>query len=208
MNIKKLTGVITMGLLLTACNKANDNTAVNNANDKTENNTKVESNVTDNTAASTNDKVATSNAGIDYTSDSLYANPNVKLTAKEAADVLITKYPNAKIKDISFDVTSFEYEVTGIDGTTEYELEINPETGDIIRESQESENEKFFLSDEQILKVEKLLEVAVNHSGDTFKVTEYDISFDDGICELEIELKNADGAKVEYKYNVDTESAI
>ena len=39
MNIKKLTGVITMGLLLTACNKANDNAAVNNANDKTENNT-------------------------------------------------------------------------------------------------------------------------------------------------------------------------
>lgn len=208
MNIKKLTGIITMGLLLTACNKANDNAAVNNANDMKENNTKVESNVTNNTAASTNDKVATSNAGIDYTSDSLYANPNVKLTAKEAADVLLAKYPNAKIKDISFDVDSFEYEVTGIDGTTEYELEINPETGDIIRESQENENEKLFLSDEQILKVEKLLEIAVNHSGNAFKVTEYDISFDDGICELEIELKNADGAKVEYKYDVDTETAI
>lgn len=205
MNIKKLTGVITMGLLLTACNKANDNAAVNNANDKTENNTQVESNV--NNASKTTNNKAQAN-GIDYTSDSLYANPNVKLTAKEAADVLLAKYPNAKIKDISFDVDSFEYEVTGVDGTTEYELEINPETGDIIRESQESENEKLFLSDEQLLKVEKLLEIAVNHSGDTFKVTEYDISFDDGICELEIELKNADDAKVEYKYNVDTEAAI
>lgn len=205
MNIKKLTGVITMGLLLTACNKANDNAAVNNANDMKENNTKVESNVT-NTSKTTNNKTQAN--GIDYTSDSLYANPNVKLTAKEAADVLLAKYPNAKIKDISFDVDSFEYEVTGIDGTTECELEINPETGDIIRESQENENEKLFLSDEQILKVEKLLEIAVNHSGNAFKVTEYDISFDDGICELEIELKNADGAKVEYKYDVDTETAI
>lgn len=205
MNIKKLTGVITMGLLLTACNKANDNATVNNANDMKENNTKVESNV-NNTSKTTNN-VAQAN-GIDYASDSLYANPNVKLTAKEAADVLLAKYPNAKIKDISFDVDSFEYEVTGIDGTTEYELEINPETGDIIRESQENENEKLFLSDEQILKVEKLLEIAVNHSGNAFKVTEYDISFDDGICELEIELKNADGAQVEYKYDVDTETAI
>lgn len=205
MNIKKLTGVITMGLLLTACNKANDNAAVNNANDIKENNTKVESNV-NNTSKTTNNKTQAN--GIDYTSDSLYANPNVKLTAKEAADVLLAKYPNAKIKDISFDVDSFEYEVTGIDGTTEYELEINPETGDIIRESQENENEKLFLSDEQILKVEKLLEIAVNHSGNAFKVTEYDISFDDGICELEIELKNADGAQVEYKYDVDTETAI
>ena len=205
MNIKKLTGVITMGLLLTACNKANDNATVNNANDMKENNTKVESNV-NTTSKTTNNKTQAN--GIDYTSDSLYANPNVKLTAKEAADVLLAKYPNAKIKDISFDVDSFEYEVTGIDGTTEYELEINPETGDIIRESQENENEKLFLSDEQILKVEKLLEIAVNHSGNAFKVTEYDISFDDGICELEIELKNADGAQVEYKYNVDTETAI
>ncbi|WP_019131907.1 PepSY domain-containing protein [Peptoniphilus obesi] len=208
MNIKKLTGVITMGLLLTACNKADNAATVNNSPEKTENNTKVESNVTNNTSATTNDKAVTSNTGIDYTSDSLYANPNVKLTAKEAADVLLAKYPNAKIKDISFDSDTFEYEVTGIDGTTEYELEINPETGDIIRESQESENEKFFLSDEQILKVEKLLEVAVNHSGNDFKVNEYGISFDDGICELEIELKNADGAEVEYKYDVDTETAI
>lgn len=205
MNIKKLTGVITMGLLLTACNKANDNATVNNANDMTENNTKVESNV-NNTSKTTNNKTQAN--GLDYTSDSLYANPNVKLTAKEAADLLLAKYPNAKIKDISFDSDTFEYEVTGIDGTTEYELEINPETGDIIRESQESENEKFFLSDEQILKVEKLLEVAVNHSGNDFKVNEYDISFDDGICELEIELRNADGAEVEYKYDVDTETAI
>lgn len=205
MNIKKLTGVITMGLLLTACNKANDNATVNNANYMTENNTKVESNV-NNTSKTTNNKTQAN--GLDYTSDSLYANPNVKLTAKEAADVLLAKYPNAKIKDISFDSDTFEYEVTGIDGTTEYELEINPETGDIIRESQESENEKFFLSDEQILKVEKLLEVAVNHSGNDFKVNEYDISFDDGICELEIELKNANGAEVEYKYDVDTETAI
>ena len=208
MNIKKLTGVITMGLLLTACNKADNAATVNNSPEKTENNTKVESNVTNNTAATTNDKAVTSNTGIDYTSDSLYANPNVKLTAKEAADVLLAKYPNAKIKDISFDSDTFEYEVTGIDGTTEYEIEINPETGDIIRESQESENEKFFLSDEQILNVEKLLEVAVNHSGNDFKVNEYDISFDDGICELEIELRNANGAEVEYRYNVDTETAI
>ena len=205
MNIKKLTGVITMGLLLTACNKANDTATVNNANDMTENNTKVESNV-NNTSKTTNNKTQAN--GIDYTSDSLYANPNVKLTAKEAADVLLAKYPNAKIKDISFDSDTFEYEVTGIEGTTEYELEINPETGDIIRESQESENEKFFLSDEQILKVEKLLEVAVNHSGNDFKVNEYDISFDDGICELEIELRNANGAEVEYRYDVDTETAI
>lgn len=205
MNIKKLASVITMGLLLTACNKTNDTATVNNANDMTENNTKVESNV-NNTSKATNNAAAAN--GIDYTSDSLYANPNVKLTAKEAADVLLAKYPNAKIKDISFDSDTFEYEVTGIDGTTEYELEINPETGDIIRESQESENEKFFLSDEQILKVEKLLEVAVNHSGNDFKVNEYDISFDDGICELEIELRNADGAEVEYRYDVDTETAI
>lgn len=205
MNIKKLTGVITMGLLLTACNKADNAATVNNSPEKTENNTKVESNV-NNTSKTTNNKTQAN--GIDYTSDSLYANPNVKLTAKEAADVLLAKYPNAKIKDISFDSDTFEYEVTGIDGTTEYELEINPETGDIIRESQESENEKFFLSDEQILKVEKLLEVAVNHSGNDFKVNEYDISFDDGICELEIELRNANGAEVEYKYDVDTETAI
>lgn len=201
MNIKRLTSVLTLSLLLTACsgqNKTNNNMKANN---NTSNQNKVEESTNDNTANKADNQT-------ENDLSFLYLNSSTKLSAEEATNVLLEKYPNAKIKDISYESEDFVYEVTGVDGKDKYEVYVNPSTAEVIKEEKDTENENDFLNKDQIAKVETLIQKAIDDANGDYKVKEYELDIDDEICKLDLEIQNSDGSKLEYTFNVDNGEII
>ncbi|CDZ74544.1 Hypothetical protein ING2D1G_0359 [Peptoniphilus sp. ING2-D1G] len=208
MNIKGLLAIVPLSLALVACggkdtsNTANvSNTDDNSAPQVTEPKTE---NTKNNAAQNQNVDEKTAEVG-----NSIYVNASTKLTGADAAKIFSDKYPNAQIESVEYDTEEYKYEISAKDAEKEYEIKINPESGEIIAEEFENDrDDDEFLTTEQIAKAEDFLNKAVLNSGEGFLVKSWDMDIDDGICEIDIELKGDGGSEMEYKYNVDTAELI
>ncbi len=205
MNLKKLLAVVPLSLALVACGGKNASTSENTAPDK--NNTaqateeKTENNTTENQIT---DETKNADEKQTDTLSSIYVNAATKLTGSDAALIFTEKYPDAQIEAIEYDTEEYKYEISAKDADKEYEMKINPETGEVISEEFENDrDDDKFLDFEQIAKAEDLLHKALSDAGEGFLVKSWDMDFDDNIYKIDIELKNSN-SEIEYSYNVDT----
>ena len=63
----------------------------------------------------------------------------IKLTIEEAREAALKKVPNAQVRDITVEKSAgvVYYQVDLVDGTTQYEVELNAETGEFLAMEQE-----------------------------------------------------------------------
>ena len=94
-----------------------------------------------------------------------YANLTVK--PEEAFDVYRDKYPNAKITQVQLDqdMGNFVYKVDGFEGTTEYELKIDPMDATILKEDTDTDKDDDL--DEMEITREQAVYNCTDRSGDT-----------------------------------------
>lgn len=140
------------------------------------------------------------------TTESDYA--SLTLHPEEAFDIFQEEYPNAKITEIQLDKDngSFVYEVEGFEGTTEYELKIDPMEGNILKENTDTEDDldDMEITREDVEKVMALVDQAISEADEGAQLKEWTIDEDDGIVKLEIELDLDGFDDQEYTYNVET----
>lgn len=199
---KKIVAILGLSLVLTACGNKNTNNNQNNSNNNLGN--KIEN------AVMPEDKVADEKRMADGKNISY---EDIKLTPEEAAKIFREKFADVKLKDISLEkeYNSYVYKLSGETQTEEYEIEVNPVTAEIIKEYTEKDKDfvdDFEILDEDLVKINPLIEKALADAGEGYTFYEWDIEVDDGRKELNVELKESSGKDVEYKYNVETEELI
>lgn len=137
---------------------------------------------------------------------------NVTITPEEAFDIYMDKYPNAKVTEVELekDMGEFVYEVEGYEGTTEYELKIDPADGNITKESIDTDNDidETEITRDHVAKVINLVNQAFSEVEDDATLKEWKIESDDGIVKLEVELNINGLGDQERTYNVDTGELI
>lgn len=133
---------------------------------------------------------------------------DIKITPEEAFDIYMEKYPDTKVKQVQLDeeMGNYLYKVEGFKDYTEYELEIDPIDGSILKEHMEEDDDmdSLEITRANVEKVAALVDRALAESGEDAKLEEWTIEIDDGIVELEIEIDKKGLDDVEYKYNVET----
>lgn len=98
------------------------------------------------------------------------------------------------IDQIDFDEENgiYEYDIDGWDQENEYSLEINADTGEILEESSESDDDQDDTLDlENIITPQEAMDIAVEEAGSDI-VEQWTIEEDDGLTVYEVELENAD----------------
>ena len=137
-----------------------------------------------------------------------YANLTVK--PEEAFDVYRDKYPNAKITQVQLDqdMGNFVYKVDGFEGTTEYELKIDPMDATILKEDTDTDKDddldEMEITREQVEKVMDLVDKALSEAEDGATLKEWTIDADDGLVKLEVELDVDGFDDQERTYNIET----
>ncbi len=120
----------------------------------------------------------------------------------ESSDIKISKMKYKAKKNI--------YELEGFDNKSkEYELYIDGESGEILKDKVESSDDRemeILKSDLDIIPslIEKTLEDAPN----AYDLKQWSIEYDDGVREVEIEVYNKSGDDLEYKYNAENGALI
>lgn len=133
------------------------------------------------------------------------------LSATEAYDLYISKYPDAKVEEIKLDVDSgaglTTYQVEGYSGQTKYQLKISAPDGSVIKEETEIKDDHISdgeITKDHVEKVESLVIKAIEDVGAGASLDEWSLEFENGIAQLEVEV-NVDGLEdIEYKYNLET----
>lgn len=133
-----------------------------------------------------------------------------KMTAVEAYDTYMKKYPNTKVYEIELEEKNgrYVYEVDGFDSQYKYELKIDVETGRILKDERELLKEsKTALDRKYVISADQLIKDRLADVGKGLKLSNISIEIEKGIPELEIEFKE-NGKKVEYEYNLETGQRI
>lgn len=136
---------------------------------------------------------------------------NINVTVHDAFDLFMDEYPNAKINEIELERehNTYEYQIEGYEGTTEYELKIDAFTKEIIsRDEDHEEHETGELKREQLDDIEKYVKEALDDAGSGYFVDEWELKVKSDYIKFEIEVENDDGDDIEYKYNYETGELI
>lgn len=195
--MKKLgTILLILTLLLTACGNKDTNKEVDNGG--SQDNSK--------NAAEAQDEVAQNkeDGSEDTAKEEIQKHENIKISVEEAFDMYLDKYPNAKINEIEFELEDdhYEYEIEGYDGNKEYELKINANSGEILEEDEDTEDEEQGeLKRDDLGNVDKYLKEALADAGDGFWLDEYELKVKSNYTKFDIEVKNDKGDKIKYKYD-------
>lgn len=132
----------------------------------------------------------------------------VDIKPEEAFDIYMEKYPNTQVKKVELDkeMGEFVYQVEGFDDTMEYEIDIDPSNGDIIKESTDRDDDRdnVAITRADVARVEALVDKALADSGEGAELENWNVEVDDGIVELEVEVDEKGFGSREYKYNVKT----
>lgn len=136
---------------------------------------------------------------------------NINITAAEAFDVYMNKYPNTQVKEIELDSrnNAFAYKVEGFDESKVYKVYIDANTGNIINfeEKSSKERHKGFTKD-SLNKVEELVNMAIASEGIGARLDDWEIEIENGVLVLEVEIDKVVGRDVKYKYNLETGELI
>jgi len=138
---------------------------------------------------------------------------DIKLTPGEVLNIYVKKYPNVKVNKLAldFDRVSYVYEVEGYDDTNKYELKIEPVDGKILREEQKQRDDNDTegeITIENVNKIQELMDKALKDAGNSYKVDEWELKFENGQSIFEIEVVDANDHDIEYKYNINTMELI
>jgi uncharacterized membrane protein YkoI len=137
---------------------------------------------------------------------------DIELTPEDAYDKFMEAHSDSKIREISLDknMTEYQYVVEGYDDENDYEVKINPVSGDIISDDTEIidlDDEQGEITKDQLSKIESLVEKALEESKEGSKVNEWSLEYDDNILAFDIEVIE-DNNEVEYTYDLETENLI
>lgn len=136
---------------------------------------------------------------------------HIKVTVHDAFDLFMDEYPDATINDIELERehNTYEYQIEGYEGTTEYELKIDAFTKEIISQGEDNdEHESGELKREQLDDVEKYVKEALDDAGAGYFVDEWILKVESDYTKFEIEVENDAGDDIEYKYNYETGELI
>ncbi|WBW50136.1 PepSY domain-containing protein [Peptoniphilus equinus] len=134
----------------------------------------------------------------------------IQVTPEQALATFKELHPNAALESISLDNDDgrgYYYEVQGYTDSEEYEVEIDPVTGEVSRDKveQDKHNNDVPVDEALVAKIMDLAQKAADDAGrDTYYVTSWDLSYDDGMNELELELNGHNVPELEYRYNAST----
>ncbi|WP_138159595.1 PepSY domain-containing protein [Peptoniphilus catoniae] len=201
MKFKKILLIATISLALISCQSKNQNTNNNVNNKANENINSSQENIKNN--QNLNSKADDGKERKSNSNDSIYANPSTMLKGSDALHLALENHSGAQIESVGYDAEDFVYEIKLYNIDSSYEIEINPESGEIIKEEAEKEIEKDFISADQVAKAEDLISKAIKEKGPDFKVDSWEMDIENGVCKIEIELKNSKAEEVDVTYDVD-----
>ncbi|OLR64754.1 PepSY domain-containing protein [Peptoniphilus porci] len=202
--MKKKFLVTTLGLalllMLSACSGGKNKTTGETKNNATVNtNNKLEKNEKAEDANKNNTKAAPNNSKMKSLSDAI-------MTKEEAFDEFKKLHADAKIESLKLKTegTNLYYEIDGYDAEKEYEVTINAETKEIIKDEFEAEKKHDNVSDLQknlLSSVDGLIEKSAAEAGEGYISKEYSVDYDDGRYVVEVEVEK-DGNDISYKYDI------
>ncbi|HIW21847.1 MAG TPA: PepSY domain-containing protein [Candidatus Dorea intestinavium] len=198
--------LLILTLLVTACGNKDTNKEVDNGSsqDNSKNSTETQDEVAQNKEDGSEDTAKEETEKEDTQKEELQKHENIKISVEEAFDMYLDKYPNTKINEIEFELEDdhYEYEIEGYDGNKEYELKINANSGEILEEDEDTEDEEQGeLKRDDLGNVDKYLKEALADAGDGFWLDEYELKVKSNYTKFDIEVKNDKGDKIKYKYD-------
>lgn len=211
MNKKILMTTLGLGLALTltACGPKNQAMDPANSNAK---NTKVEESANANKTNA--NKNATDNKADAQTKEETAVNKGAvaNLEPGIAFDGFKKLHADAKVESFQLDVENGKayYKVDGYDAENEYEVTVDAVTGDIVKDEFEAENTSNKTADlklEMIEAVDKYMEEALKDAGQGYEAGEYEVEFDDGKYEVNVEVVNGN-KDMTYTYDYETGKLI
>lgn len=192
---KILSLAMLLALTITACSPGNTNSVV-----------KETGNQDSGTVTAADTKISTeANKSTVANIDQGYA--DLKIKPEQAFDIFMEKYPDAKITKIRLDEDdkTYTYELKGFINNTEYEIDINPMDGTIIKEEMEDDDDSDpEITRSQVEKVLALVDKALTEAGEGARLDEWTLEVDDGIAKLEVEYDRDGFDDEERTYNVET----
>ena len=130
----------------------------------------------------------------------------------EVFDKYMAKYPGTKVKEVELKSKGdyYVYEIEGYDKNNRYELKIHSTSGKILKEEVEKNKGSYGkITGKHLEKVPDLVTSALKDAGKGATLHEWEVEFDDGRPELEIEIKiKKQNKKIEYEYNLETGKLI
>ena len=150
----------------------------------------------------------------DAQTESREASDSKMIRLEDALKVFTDKYPDTKLAKLGLDRKNgeFYYEIEGFDENKEHEMEIKASDGSIAEDKVEKEDTsgKKALDVARLGRVEDLIAEALKDAGSDYKLHSFSIEYeeDSAYTELEIEVENAKGRDMDYKYNLDTGELI
>lgn len=139
---------------------------------------------------------------------------DITLSPQEAIDKFIESHADSKITEIKLDknLNDYHYKIEGYDSDNDYEVKVNPVTGDIVSDDEDlidldDDDDKGEITKDHIAKIDSILDKAMNESGEGSNIKEWSLEYDDNklIFEVEIEKDNND---IEYTYDLESEELI
>ena len=131
---------------------------------------------------------------------------------EEAFDIFIDKYPSVKVNKIKLDrdMGIYYYKIEGFLDTSEYEVKIDPIDGSIIKEEIENDDDmdEVEISRDHIAKIKALVDKALHETAEDAVLDEWTVEMNNGIVELEVEIKREGLDEIERTYNLDTGELI
>ncbi len=135
---------------------------------------------------------------------------DISIMPEEAFDIFAEEYPNVNIKEFKLDkeLRKYVYKIEAYVDNDEYEVEIDPFTGDFldVKSEKDLDDDREYeeITRENIEKVQALVDEALANSEADSLVKEWSVEVDDGIIKLEIEIDQEGFDDIEYTYNLET----
>lgn len=134
----------------------------------------------------------------------------IKISPMDAFDIYVEKYPNTKVDKLELDKDYgyYIYEIEGFDKDYEYEIKINPVTGEIIKEEKEMDrdlDQDGDLNMEDVEKVQGIVDRALKDAGEEAELKEWTLEADEGRIVVEVEIEKSSFKDIEYLYDIDGE---
>lgn len=136
---------------------------------------------------------------------------NFTVSPEDAYDIYLEKFPNTKVREVKLDRerNAYVYQIKGFDAENEYEVKIDPDSGDVLADKTKNKPNNHQEIPKEILKnVPNFVSEALVDAGEGAILDEWEVDYDNGIIELDIEIDLANGRDVDYKYNLETGELI
>lgn len=188
--------VLSLGasLLLAACGTTDTNETTDTG--STEPNTEQATDATEseNTGTDSGDQTGDTGSDTGDTTTEGIQDREFDVSLDDAVQIFFDTFPDAEgIDQVQFDVDDgrYEYEIDGFNATTEFELTVDAETGDIYDQSEESDNDSdTAINFDEIITPQEAMTNALTEVGSGY-VKEWDLETDDGRTVYEIDVENA-----------------